>query len=208
MTDKKQGRKYFILVSAANLLVAFLDLFLTYIGTPNLSMEGNPLVAELSLGWPTLIAINIVISAGLIWMAYYAHIKYKPIDSPETDIKRYINDITYGNPDINSFAGIRWPKFWGPQIACMCWAVTIAVPIARMLIVLEWVFIDFRIYFPPYFRLVMLFPGGRIDFFTAVILAWILSFVWIKLAYNKNMDRLHSVETNNNEEKEEENGTN
>ncbi len=199
MTDKKQAKKYFILVSAANLLVAFLDLFLTYIGTPELTMEGNPLITELSLGWPALIAINVVISLGLVWMAYYAHIRFKPIDSSETDMKRYINDITYGDPDINSFLGIRWPKYWGPQIACLCWAVTLAVPIARMLIVLEWVFIDFRIYFPPYFRFVMLFPGGRIDFFVAVILSWIFSFVWIRLAYNKNMDRLEKIK---NEEKE------
>ena len=193
MTDRKQGRKYFILVSLANLIVAFLDLFLTYIGTPNLTLEGNPLITELSLGWPALIAINLVVSLGLVLMAYYAHIRYKPIDSPETEIRRYINDITYGDPEINSFLGIRWPKFWGPQIACLCWAVTIAVPIARMFIVLEWVFIDFRIYFPQYFRFVLLFPGARIDFFVAVILSWILSFVWIHIAFNKNLDRLGSI---------------
>ena len=190
------------MVSAANLTVAFLDLFLTYIGTPNLTMEGNPLITELSLGWPALIAINVVISAGLVWMAYYAHIKFKPIDSPERDIKRYINDITYGDPDTKSYAGIKWPKYWGPQIACMCWAVTIAVPIARMFIVLEWIFIDFRVYIPQYFRFVMLFPLGRIDFFVAVILSWILSFVWIQLAFNKNIDRLNSAENTANEKKE------
>lgn len=200
--NKKNAKKNFILVSSANVMVAFLDLFLTYIGTPTLTMEGNPLITELSLGWPALIAINVAVCLGLIWMTYYAHIKYKPRESEETDMKRFVNDITYGDPDTKSFAGIKWPKYWGPQIACMCWAVTIAVPFARMLIVLEWIFIDFRFYFPPYFRLVSLFPLGRIDFFTAVILAWILSFVWIKLEYDKNIDRLEKL----NEEKDE-NGT-
>jgi ABC-type sugar transport system permease subunit len=204
MENKKASKRNFILVSAANLIVAFLDLFLTYIGTPNLSMEGNVLITELSLGWPALIAINIVVLTGLVLMAYYAHIRFRPIESPETDIKRYINDITYGNPDINSFLGIRWPKYWGPQIACLCWAVTIAVPIARMFIVLEWIFIDFRVYFPQYFRFVLLFPLARVDFFTAVILSWILSFVWIQLAFNKNLDRLNSL-NNTESEKDGEN---
>ena len=187
-----KGKKNFILVSAANLLVAFLDLLLTYIGTPNLTMEGNPLITELSLGWPALIAINVVVSAGLVAMTYYAHIKYKSVTSSETDMKRYINEITYGDPDTKSYAGLKWPKYWGPQIACLCWAVTIAVPIARMFIVLEWIFIDFRIYFPLYFRFILLFPGARIDFFVAVILSWILSFVWIRLEFNKNLDRINS----------------
>ena len=200
MKNNKNGIKNFILVSSANVLVAFLDLFLTYIGTPTLTMEGNPLITELSLGWPALIGINVVVSSGLVWMAYYAHIKYKAPESKERIIKRYVNDITYGDPDINSFAGARWPKFWGPQIACLCWAVTIAVPIARMLIVIEWIMIDFRIYFPPYFRFVALFPMGRIDFFTAVILAWIFSFVWIQLEYNKNLDRLNAMEETEKEE--------
>ena len=197
--SKKTRRRNFILVSASNLIVAFLDLALTYIGTPTLTLEGNPLITELSLGWPALICINLIVSAGLVWMAYYAHIKYKTPYSEERDIKRFINDITYGDPDINSYAGIKWPKIWGPQIACLCWAVTIAVPIARMLIVLEWILIDFRIYFYAYFRLVSLFPAGRIDFFTAVILAWIFSFVWIKLEFDKNIERLDEAKVNETE---------
>ncbi|MBO4338630.1 MAG: hypothetical protein J5877_01760 [Clostridia bacterium] len=196
----KAGKKNFILVSGANLIVAFLDLFLTYIGTPTLTLEGNPLITELSLGWPALIGINFIVSAGLIGMAYYAHIKYKPLESNERDVKRFVNDITYGDPDIKSFAGARWPKYWGPQMACMCWAVTIAVPIARMLIVIEWIMIDFRLYFPPYFRLVSLFPLGRIDFFTAVILAWIFSFVWINLEHRKNLERLDALEETEKDE--------
>ncbi|MBE6836293.1 MAG: hypothetical protein E7515_08640 [Ruminococcaceae bacterium] len=197
------NKKYFFLVSLSNILAAVLDLGLTYLGTPTLSMEGNPLITELGLGWPALIAINIFITSGLILMAYYAHIKYKPLSSPETDIKRYINDITYGDPDIKSYAGLKWPKYWGPQIACLCWAVTISVPIARFFIILEWIFIDFRIYFPPFFRFVTLFPGGRIDFFIAVILSWILSFVWINLEHNKNLDRLEKE----NSQEEKVNGT-
>ena len=192
MPDIKTKKRNFILVSAANLIVAFLDLFLTFIGTPNLTMEGNPLITELSLGWPALITINIIVSAGLVFMAYYAHIKYKTVESDETNIKRYINDITYENPDIKSYGGTKWPKHWAPQIACLCWAVTLAVPIARMFIVLEWVFIDFRIYFPAYFRFILLFPAARVDFVVAVILSWILSFVWIELEFKKNMNRLNN----------------
>jgi len=196
MYSRKTQKKYFIFISAANIIVAFLDLFLTYVGTPDLDLEGNPLITVFGRGWSSLIIINIVITLGLVAMAYYAFLGYKPLESKETDIKRYINDITYGNPDIKSYAGIRWPKYWGPQIACLCWAVTIAVPIARMFIVAEWIFIDFRIYIPLYFNFVLLFPGARVDFFIAVILSWILSFVWIKLEFNKNLQRLESTDKN------------
>ncbi len=53
----------FWILIALYLLLAFADGALTYINTPDLAMEGNPLVANLGLGWSALAIANIAVFA-------------------------------------------------------------------------------------------------------------------------------------------------
>ncbi|MBQ5885802.1 MAG: hypothetical protein IIW79_05270 [Clostridia bacterium] len=52
--------KFWILIVVL-VLLAFADGLLTFINTPDLSMEGNPLVASLGLGWEALAIANILV---------------------------------------------------------------------------------------------------------------------------------------------------
>jgi hypothetical protein len=45
------------------ILLVFADGLLTFFNTPDLSMEGNPLVAKLGLGWGALAVANIIVFA-------------------------------------------------------------------------------------------------------------------------------------------------
>lgn len=186
---KNVVRFWFFILFYTEMTVA--DLWLTYLATPNLELEGNPLVAVYSLGWGTLISVNAVTLAFYILMAWYAFYRYKPRKSSETkSLKRYLSDITYDNPEQGKFGMLRIPKHWSPQIACLCYSVVAALPFARCIIVIEWFLLYTHSFAPLFFKIVACFPLGRIDFFVAVILAWILSGVWIRREFRENKNTL------------------
>ena len=189
----KSKKKMFYLTCGSYLLTIILDLLFTYIATPNLLLEGNPLYESLNFGWTGLIAINVITYIGYVLMSYYAFIKYKPPISNETDMKRYLAQINYGDPD--KYVPMMWklPKNWGPQTACLCWSVVCVLPFCRMIIVIEWFLMILRIQNEAtiiFFTIVSCFPMGRIDIFLAVIGAWILSFVWIKKEFKANLKEI------------------
>lgn len=186
----KSKKNLFYISCSAYLLTIILDLLFTYIATPNLLLEGNPLYDSFNFGWTGLIVINIITFIGYVLMSYYAFIKYKPPVSNETDMKRYLAHINYGDPD--KYVPMMWklPKNWGPQTACLCWSVVCVLPFCRMIIVLEWFLMILKIQnlgTVIFFTIVSMFPLGRIDIFLAIIGAWILSFVWIKKEFKANL---------------------
>ena len=65
--DKNRIRFWFFTIFYCEMTVA--DLGLTYLATPNLEMEGNPLVAEYALGWGTLLLVNALTLVAYIFMA-------------------------------------------------------------------------------------------------------------------------------------------
>ena len=141
----KSKKKMFCITCSAYLLTIILDLLFTYIATPNLLLEGNPLYDSLNFGWSGLIVINVITFIGYVLMSYYTFIKYKPPLSNETDMKRYLAQINYGDPD--KYVAMMWkmPKYWAPQIACLCWSVAVILPFARFLIVILWFFLIMKI---------------------------------------------------------------
>jgi hypothetical protein len=147
----------------------------------------------MNFGWTGLIVINLITFIGYVLMAWYAFIKYKSPVTNETDMKRYLSLLNYGDAD--KYVPMMWklPKNWGPQTACLCWSVVCALPFCRMIIVLEWFLMILKIrnsFTVTFFTIVSLFPMGRIDIFLAVLGAWILSFVWIKKEFNKNLNEI------------------
>lgn len=191
---KKNNKFEFLLAVSSYLAVCVLDLGLTYIATPNLYLEGNPLVNFMDIGWGGLIAINVLTFAFYVLMAYYAFVAYKPPFSKETVLRRYLADINYGDPDKTVPLMWKLPKHWGPQTACLCWSVCLALPLSRLIIVAEWLLLILRIRAPFFFSIVAAFPAGRIDVFVAVVLAWILSFVWISGEFKKNLKNIRDAQ--------------
>ena len=191
----KTKKKLFYISCSAYLLTIILDLLFTYIATPNLLLEGNPLYDMLNFGWSGLILINLITFIGYILMSYYAFVKYKPPVTNETDLKRYLAHINYGDPE--KYVPMMWklPKNWAPQTACLCWSVVCVLPICRMIIVLEWFLMILKIRNEAtiiFFTIVSYFPMGRIDIFLAVILAWILSFIWINKEFKANLREIEN----------------
>lgn len=193
----KKKKTAFIILTTSYFLITAADLILTYLATPDLSLEGNPLVTGYRFGWAGLLAVNAVTLLLYFVMARYAYVKYRsPLSDETEDIKRYLADISYGDPEKTSLGMWRLPKYWAPQIACLCYSVSTALPFARAVVVVEWFLMLNHIRAPFFFTIVAMFPLGRIDFFIALILAWILSGVWIKKEFRKNAERKAAQQNN------------
>lgn len=187
---KTNNQTGFIFSVTSYFVVTFLDLYFTYIATPNLELEGNPLYNVLFFGWQGLITINIITFLFYCLIAYYGFIAYKRPVTTETDLKKYLSYISFG--DANKYVSMMWkiPKYWGPQIACLCWSVAVILPFARLFIVAMWFFMILDIDAELFFTIVGAIPMGRIDFLIAIPGAWILSFVWIAKEFRINLKEI------------------
>ena len=179
--------KFWFLI-AVYLLLAFADGVLTYINTPDLSFEGNPLVANLKLGWGALAIANIAVFVLYFSAAYYAHFKYKTVYTKETKYTRYWSQITFDRPDMFWKGSILPAKHLQPYIAAFGFSMLPAAIIARLILVLEWLAITFNIdgiyrYF--YFKNTYCF--GRLDVVAAVIVVVLGFFYWFYLEYKKQL---------------------
>ncbi len=186
-TNNKSG---FILASVSYLIVTLLDLYFTYIATPNLELEGNPLYNVLFFGWPGLIAINLITYIIYVLLAYYGFVAYKRPVTTETDMKRYLSVISFGEPDKYSVMMWKFPKYWAPQIACLCWSVAVILPFSRLFIVFVWFLLILKIDAPLFFNLVTAIPMGRIDVVVAILGAWILAFIWVFKEFRINLKNI------------------
>jgi hypothetical protein len=82
------------------------------------------------------------------------------------------------------------PKYWAPQIACLCWSVAVILPFARLFIVILWFFLIMRIDDTLFYTIVASIPMGRIDVVIAILGAWGLSFVWIAKEFKENLKNI------------------
>lgn len=179
--------KFWILISIY-LCLAFADGALTYINTPDLSSEGNPLVAKLGLGWGALAIANIAVFALYFAGAYYTYFKYKTVVTKETKYTRYWSQITFDRPDMFWKGLIIPPKHWKPYIAACGFVAFPFAIIARLILVLEWLAVTFDI--PErfqYYDFRRTYCFGRLDVLCAVIVAVVGVFYWFYKEYKKQL---------------------
>lgn len=178
----------FWLLITVYLLLVFADGALTYINTPDLSLEGNPLVAKLGLGWGALAIANVAIFALIFTTSYYSFFKYKTVFTDETKYTRYWSQITFGRPDMFWKGFFLFPKHWKPCIAAFGFCILPAAIISRLILVLEWLAATFDIagrYQYYYFKNTYCF--GRLDVLSAVIVAIAGVFYWFYIEYKKQL---------------------
>lgn len=181
MNYKKKNKITFYFLSSLYLFITLADLYLTYKATPDLKKEGNPLVQNFNFGWKGLITVNLITYIIYFILAIYAYIIFKPIDSCEIEDKHYYFDIVKNKGKKVSL------KF---QTAALCYSVSTALPLARLIIVFEWILILLKIKAPLFFSIIALFPAGRIDYAVAIIIAVKLSFYFYIKESRENRKRI------------------
>lgn len=179
--------KFWFLISIY-VLLALAHGLLTYINTPDLSMEGNPLVAKLGLGWGALAIANIIVFALVFATAYYSCFKYKTRYTNETKYTAYCSQIVYDRPDM-FWKGLI-PKHITPYIAALGFSFLYSMPLARAVLVLEWLYITFNKnswWNAGYFVFEANYCFGRLDVILAIIVAVISALYFFYKEFKKQL---------------------
>jgi hypothetical protein len=182
-----------------NLIMSITDLVLTYIGTPDLSIEGNPLVYQFGLGWKSLIISSLVFLAIIVMLLYYTFFRFKRIVIQCEGLKQYISMLFYNRPDKFILALYKFPKsktglsYLGASLG---YVLAIIIPIVKLFAVFLWVGIIINLnivkYYHNYFNILMT-PLGRSDAFVGgIILALVVWYYWFSKEYKINKKALEN----------------
>lgn len=168
---------YFILMLSDGLLTLY--------NTPDLSLEANPLVTKLHLGWGALITVNIIFFIIIFMCCRYAFEKYQTIAADVPDLKSYISQIFFNRPDKFIWIWYKLPKNWKPIWGYMCYIFPYCLSYGAVIRIFEWLMVTFDIYIASYQKL-KIFLFGRTDIFVGIISIIPLSYIWFKNEYKKS----------------------
>lgn len=171
------------------LLLQLADGFLTYINTPDLSMEGNPLVAKLGLGWGALFIANVIAFVFIFIISYYSYFKYKTKYTTETKFTTYCSQIIYDRPD-KFWIGII-PKHFAPFWASLGYAELYALIFGRAVLVFEWLYITFNEewWTKSYFLFEEKYCFGRLDILVVIIITVICMVYWFYKEFKEQLPK-------------------
>ena len=85
----------FIRLSAGNLLIHLMDGLITFVNTPDLKREWNPLVRIWGFGWEALFAANLIGFVFIVLATWYFG-KYEHISIPSKNMFDYYMKLFYG----------------------------------------------------------------------------------------------------------------
>ena len=190
--------KKFWVFAIAYLVTSIADMVITYVGTPDLLLEANPLVTVFGLGWGALITANILGYIIYIALIYCAFIKYKRKVLQCEGLKQYLSMLYYDRPDKFKWIWYKFPKgknLISGVFAPIGYACAFVSPFIRILAVFGWIIhlsgTDFCIYC--YFGIDH-FNINHIEVISMAIVTVVtgiaLVFVWIAREYKINKNAL------------------
>ncbi len=142
--------KRFIISDCFYIFTTFSDLIITYIVSPDLSMESNFLVKNLGLGWSALIVAAVVSIAIVVLFSYYNCFVYKTVYTECRTFTEYYSLICFGRPD--RFWTGAFPKHISPELSALGFALPWVFGCFRFICVCEWTTI--------YYNIDSIFPFG------------------------------------------------
>ncbi len=176
--------------TASYLFVALLDGLLTFLNTPDLSMEGNPLVSVLGLGWGALLIANAIGLALFFAIAYFAYAGAPVHTYVEVSNRReYLSQIAFDRPDKFAWTFYKFPKTrrsWKLLLEPMLRALVFAMIFSRLVLVLEWTAVTFDVYPNAYIRFRNAMPFDRVDIWVMLLIFFVLYFVFLDRDFRRN----------------------
>ncbi len=180
---KKSYKAYIVFFTYFILMIS--DGLLTLYNTPDLSLEGNPLVTKLHLGWGALITVNAIFMIVIFICCKYTFEKYQTINAEVPDLKSYISQIFYNRPDKFIWTLYKLPKNRKPVMGWFCYVLVYSLITGAVVRIFEWLMFTFDIHISIYNKIDNLF-FGRFDIFVGISTMILLSYVWFKKEFNKS----------------------
>jgi hypothetical protein len=180
-----------------NIIMSISDLVITFIGSPDLSSEANPLVYTLSLSWKSLIICSLIFLVIIVMLLYYAFFRFKRCVIQCDGFKQYISMLFFNRPDKFIWALYKFPKnkiglsYLGTSLG---YVLAIVIPIMKLVAVFLWVGVinNYSIvnFYHSNFNIKMT-PLGRTDtLIVGIILALLIWYYWFNKEYKINKKAL------------------
>lgn len=164
----------------AYLILVLADGALTFYNTPDLALEGNPLVAKLGFGWPAVVVFNLIVLAQLYFLYKYSFLEYETMIAPSKNCREYYSMLCFGRPDWFWQTWYQWPKYWGWFPAALGFISVFGLTAGRLVVVLEWIAITLDVNTEIYFRFRRALPLHRVDIWVTVIVTTVMFMVWVR----------------------------
>ena len=199
MEKTTQSNKIFMFwfLVILNLIMSVTDLVLTYIGTPDLSIEGNPLVYALGLSWKSLIVSSVIFFVVIVVLLYYYFFRFKRIVIQCEGFKQYVSMLFYNLPDKFIWVLYKFPKnkiglsYLASSLGCV---LAIVIPIAKLFATFLWVGIINNLnivnLYHNKFNILMTFFCRTDAFIGGIILGLIILYYWFFREYKINKNAL------------------
>lgn len=125
-------RGRFVRLCAGNLLIHLADGFITYVNTPGLEREGNPLVRVLGLGWGALFLANLLVFVFLVLCAW-SFCRYEHVHLEASGMFDYYMKLMHGEGYKPIWFWYKTPGNYRAMFAFggygLYWGLTAAAPI-------------------------------------------------------------------------------
>lgn len=159
---------------------------LTLYNTPDLSLEANPLVTKLHLGWGALITVNLIFFIIMFILCRYTFDKYETVKADVPNMRSYISQLFYNRPDKFVWSLYKFPKNWKPFWAWLGYVSVYSLSVGAVIRIFEWLAVTFSIYMSGYDRFRGNYFFGRFDLAVVVIILILLSYKWFRNEYKKS----------------------
>jgi len=186
------GKTKFIIFTSAYLALAIADGVLTYMASPDLSKEGNPLVTIWGAGWFALLAVGVIGFVLYAIAVHYVFVRYKHTVVQCDGFKQYLSMLYFDRPDKFVWTLYKMPQRKSPaysfMLANICYAFAPSIVLARLVVVAEWIlYLNARIYlytYAHYFRNNL--PFQRVDIWVFIVSCIVLMAYWYFKEYRIN----------------------
>ena len=153
--------------------LTFFDCLFTYIGTPDLSKEANPLVRRFGLGWPALIVSNLLVLGIFCLLVWYSYVIYQSTPFEAFGFRDFIKKIDKRRKH-SSF------------VAALGYAMGFSMILGRLMPVVEWAVYLAGYIMRWYENLKGKIPFQRPDLWATGFFAVVFCVVWYIKEYRSN----------------------
>lgn len=122
----------FVRLSIGNLLIHLMDGLVTFVNTPDLAEEGNPLVSRFGFGWGALFTANLIGFIAIVLVTWY-FCRYEHAKIPSKSVFDYMMKLLYGEDYKPVWFWYKFAKNRRAMLAWGCygvyWGMTAAAPV-------------------------------------------------------------------------------
>jgi len=182
----KRSKFRFIRLSAGNLLIHLMDGLITYVNTPDLKREWNPLVRIWGFGWEALFIANLL-GFILIVLATWYFGKYEYVSILSESVFDYYMKLFYGENYKPVWFWYKHSKNWRAQFAMIGYAAYWGLTIGAVIPVIGWFWYMLDIH-------ISWWHSAYLSAGTGIVIALIQMYAWTRKGYLKSKEELLNVQ--------------